>query len=297
VTTPAAVTSASVVSLELRGLLWPYSDSPAPAPFMSNVICLLSDPVCVERVCTAVRLVRQSGLLDRVLQVASWEDMLAEHERFPDAPVVFDPYWRGSLDASTIADLSDSLQSDAIAYRSFESRPVGTDIPLIVSAGINVIRTLDVDDQPESLASDLLQAIAYRELLEVAGGLVEGLSRQQQLVLRWAIRCGGRSLSVADLSAELGVSDRTLRRWFDKLDGVSVGRVLSWGRVIYASKILSMARAPAARVIDRLGFSSYSDFCKRFKTLTGEAVSTCGRDHLYTEAIHALREALGTGPK
>jgi transcriptional regulator GlxA family with amidase domain len=137
-----------------------------------------------------------------------------------------------------------------------------------------------------------MEAIGHAELVEVVKALQTQLSTEQQMILRWAVRHGLSQVSVADLAEALRVDPRTVRRWCDTLTGITPNDLLSWARILHASRLLSHSAVTLAAAAAILRFSSPSDLRRKFKAVTGAPLHSVERPVLLDFVVTSIRRTV-----
>ncbi|QDL11046.1 AraC family transcriptional regulator [Brasilonema octagenarum UFV-E1] len=81
--------------------------------------------------------------------------------------------------------------------------------------------------------------------------------------------------SILELAQQVGVSDRTLRRGFQKLFGTTVFGYLTDKRMEWAEQLLRQGNTTVAAVANRIGYSHQGRFALTFKRKYGITPSEC----------------------
>lgn len=81
--------------------------------------------------------------------------------------------------------------------------------------------------------------------------------------------CGDSGLSIAQIAAELGLSEGHLSHLFKKETGITVGSFLTRCRIQKAMTLLKQGKLKVYEVADRCGYRDITYFSGTFKKLTG----------------------------
>jgi len=228
-----------------------------------------------------------------LIAAANWHELMEFATTSASVVAVIDPHIGGRLQIERIRDLTELCP--VIVYGDFRDRSVGSELPLLLDAGVDRIFSRGIDDPPAAIAAAMNRALRV-DLLEPLLDEIEGaLPWRQALVVRWAVRRGDRLTTVTELAKLAGVTPRTLRRWFEETSALTPQRLVSWGRILHVSILLDNTAYSASRVAHDLDFSSYGDVCRRYRDLTGESLSVHDRGSIFATAAQAFEKALRTG--
>lgn len=177
-------------------------------------------------------------------------------------------------------------------YSDFSGVSIGQAFSALKGTHIGHVITYGVDDSLSRLVS-LLHASLTQPVVERAlTALVDRLDWRQALLIRWLVRQGGGPNHVEAAASALGVSPRTIRRWFSPSPAVTPARVVSWVRVLHACVLMSEFNVPVGQSAVAVGFSSPSDLYRRYSSLTGLRLADVPRAELLDRAIESFSHQL-----
>ncbi len=113
---------------------------------------------------------------------------------------------------------------------------------------------MGVDDNPTELGRLVVRVAGADRLEALFTEARSALTWRQRLVFQYAVREGMRPRSVQSVAASLGVSARTVSRWFESHPSLEPERLLGWGRVLRASLLISTGTGDADEVAALLEF-------------------------------------------
>lgn len=239
------------------------------------VVALLS----AERARRNLRRAHQRGGARRMLGALrfadSWTQVLDAVSKGSTCLAVVDPYRGGDLQLRRIREISCLGVAGLIAYAEFETisgaliRPAGRDVALLLEAGAAHVVTFGVDDSPAELLSVMELAVGHGALSGVLTRVEQHLPWRQRIAVEWAIREGLSRQSVAIMARDLGVSTRTIRRWFASNACLSPHALLAWGRILRGTLLLLAGDTELTDVAHLTGYRSGAEFRRQFRHLTG----------------------------
>jgi transcriptional regulator GlxA family with amidase domain len=200
----------------------------------------------VASVCTGAFLLGAAGLLDGRRAATHWRWCAELARRFPAAQVEPDPIF----------------VRDGTVWSSAG-----------VTAGIDLALALIEEDLGRATALELARRLVV--FLKRPGGQAQfsvALSLQQsgdrfEALHRWMERNLAGDLSLAALSRQAGMSERSFSRHYAEATGLTPARAVERLRVEAASRLLSDTGLPAKRVAERCGFGSEETLRRSFLRL------------------------------
>ena len=251
-----------------------------------SIVLLTRNSETLSRVAGLVRSLARFGVSSTVESISDWDSLATAIERTSPSLIMLDPFIDGRLSEASARIIARIVtRCEVIAYGDFRRATVVQDLHRLLRLGVKHFCTLDHDDAPAELAQLILNVTATSSFLEVVESMRATLSTEQNLFLRYALRRGGENTSISSLADELHVSPRTIRRWFGSLAGITPSAILRWSRVLHVCHALARSNAPASSITQEMGFSSYSDFCRKYRLVTGAPVDTRRRSRLFEVAI------------
>lgn len=259
------------------------------------IVQFMVRPEAIEAVSGARRWLQAGGVPVELVVVSFWQELLTVLKRHPEAVPVVDPYRAGAPELDEIVKLNNGGLSELMLYGEFSGHSIGRVVAELARAGVTRVVTVGIDDRPIQLAHQIQGACGQGVLERLLAGLEkrEAFSWKQQVAVQWAIRNGWRACSVGDMAQGVGVRPRTLRVWFDGYDALSPSRLLAWGRVLSACRLISVAGVDPPVAARRLGFSSYSDLCRKYRRLIRQRLPDDDGADLLDRAIGAFLSAAG----
>jgi AraC-like DNA-binding protein len=223
-------------------------------PEVATIYVLHDDPV-VTALGSALRFTY------RVQSVPSWGALELAMRAAPNGIAVVDPYFDLASDGDgepspTLRTLLAAYASTpfVVAYRINPKLPQQT--RHIAALGIAEIIDLGARLEPASLALLLESVRAYRMRVVLARATPKFLSSRARAVLTAAAETVASGGLTPQLAERLGVTERTLLRWCQKLDLGQPRRLLAWLRLLLAADMLSEGDRSVATVARACGYSS-----------------------------------------
>ena len=142
---------------------------------------------------------------------------------------------------------------------------------LLVFARLGLDRVVfrGVDELAAVLRHELAAAIGDRAPLEVLGSLDVPTTAHAGSLLRTCLTHGTQPLSVSALARELGISRRTLLNWSSAAALPPPSALVSWCRLLHASRLVEMEGRTIESAALALGFGSGSALRNAFRRHLG----------------------------
>ncbi|QIJ77550.1 helix-turn-helix domain-containing protein [Methylobacterium sp. NI91] len=223
----------------------------------------------VASVCTGAFILAASGLLDGRRAVTHWSYCDAFARRFPGVRVEGDPIF-------------------------LRDGPVWTSAG--VTAGIDLALALVEEDLGRETALAVARYLVV--FLKRPGGQAQfsaALSLQTAgdrfgALHRWMQANIGADLSLPNLAAEAGMSERSFSRYYREETGLTPARAVERLRVEAARQLLAESRQPVKRIAQRCGFGSEETMRRSFLRL----MASTPQDYRSRFGVASL--AVGTPP-
>lgn len=153
--------------------------------------------------------------------------------------------------------------------------------------------TYGMDDSPREIGEALVSLLGPDRVAEAVQPLLGQLSSDVLRFTSWVLeREDVVGTDLRQAGKALGVSKRTIQRWFADYPGLTAGQVIDWVAVLRATSLVSHLAVPPSTAADRMGFSSASDLYRRYTRLVGVRLSRVERHSAFDVAVGALRRRL-----
>ena len=219
-------------------------------------------------VCSGAFLLAASGLLNNRPALMHWKGESHFRRMFPKHPI--DTH-------NTIADYGNILCAIG-GSRGYEyvilhliRRFAGHDIAL------NTAKLLMVDLNPPASAP-------YRAAVETYDHQDELVRKAQRIIEKKS----AESLQSSNMAEELAISERQLKRRFEKALGCTPTQYLQKVRINRACNLLSATRAPSSKIIFDIGYQDESSFRRLFKKHMGMTMEAYRQEFGVTKADKIL---------
>jgi AraC-like DNA-binding protein len=193
----------------------------------------------------------------RLTPVDGWDALGAALRRAPGTAVsVVDPYdARGGL-AAELRTLLDELPSATVLAACQVVPGRADDLRTLLQWGVADVIALGREDSAPALARRirLVQARTIHRLLRRA--LPRGVPSRARALLTTAAETVAAGGQAPELAAALGVTERTVPRWFERADLPPPRRLLAWLRLLLAAELLDDPGRSVASVARGCGYAS-----------------------------------------
>lgn len=235
----------------------------------------------------------------RLTPVDGWDELGAALRRAPGTAVsVVDPYdARGGL-AAELRTLLDELPS-ATVLAACEVEPArADDLRILLQWGVADVIALGREDSAPALARRirLVQARTIHRLLRRA--LPRGVPGRARALLTTAAETVAGGGQAPELAAALGVTERTVPRWFERADLPPPRRLLAWLRLLLAAELLDDPGRSVASVARGCGYASEVSLKAALRQFMGAPPSELRERgafetaaNLFSRELFELREA------
>ncbi|HET7632069.1 MAG TPA: helix-turn-helix domain-containing protein [Gemmatimonadaceae bacterium] len=252
---------------------------------MGVIATLLPNPVSLQRLRAAIR--------DRheLVPCATWEAVAEACETHAVRTAVVDLYATGDANFEQLRQLKQRWPGLSLLSYSTITLDRVSDVFDAGRMGVDALVVADQDDSPRQLLARIERAESRSLGGEVRLALDEVDPGVRDAVLLVITRAHER-LSPAGLARLLALPRRTMSQRLAVAGYPPPRRLLTWGRLIVAARMLEDPRRTADRVASNLGFPSGSAFrnvCQRYLHLTpGEIRQRGGAAHVVRALLNEV---------
>jgi AraC-like DNA-binding protein len=263
---------------------------------MSSILVLQTDPDARDRVRAAVALERAARVRHVVHWVSSWDELIAKAAEVVSDVAIVDPFIPATRTAPTADFISRFPRVSLLAYADFTARPAA-DVVALVRAGVSAVVTLGVDDDPGTIARALLGSTSGLCFDRMCEAFAERYVPPVVRILEHLVHAAIEPLTPDALAERVGQNRRSLERLLSSHRLPAPAALITWFRLLHATRLLEDPARRIESVAFSLGFGSGSSLSSTFKRYTGrsprEILRRGGVDHLTTMM---LREFKGPNP-
>lgn len=214
-------------------------------------------------------------MIGPVVCVSSWEELAALAADHPGSPAIVDPDLNG-IGAPSPPGLAERLRSLHYSPWPIIEYPC-TDVQMLSATDEMAISTTrvkqcDVGDI-RALELAILQNIDAQRVRQLLARVEERTPAGASRILRLFFRRAIEPHRVRDLSADFGVTERTLLRWCRQLGLPPPKRLSSLARVFTVARLLHWSKRPLSSVALALGFSNDANCHRLLRRILGSSMS------------------------
>lgn len=258
---------------------------------MGVIATLLPNTTSLQRLRAAIR--------DRheLVPCLSWDALAEACEMQPVRIAVVDLYATGEANFEAVRQLKQRWPGLSLLSYSTITMDRVRDVFDAGRMGMDALIVADQDDSPRQLLGRIERAESRSLGSEVRLAVGEVDSNVRDAVLLVITRAHER-MSPAGLARLLALPRRTVSQRLSTAGYPPPRRLLTWGRLIVAARMLEDPHRTADRVASSLGFPSGSAFrnvCQRYLRLTpSEIRRKGGAAYVIRELLRQVQEASGT---
>ncbi|HET7228525.1 MAG TPA: helix-turn-helix domain-containing protein [Longimicrobium sp.] len=244
-------------------------------------------------------LAQAEGGAFRLTPVAGWDELGAALRRAPGTAVcVVDPYAPDGALAAELRVLLDELPSATVLAACEVNPGRADDLRTLLRWGVADVIALGREDTAPALARRirLVQGRTIHRLLRRA--LPRGVPSRARSLLTTAAETVAAGGQAPELAAALGVTERTVPRWFERADLPPPRRLLAWLRLLLAAELLDDPGRSVASVARACGYASEVSLKAALRQFMGAPPSELRERgafetaaNLFSRELFELREA------
>lgn len=259
---------------------------------MRCLVVGLGLPRARDRVTSALNLAGLARALELV-RAPSWATVRSVLHRNVEAALIADPYLEDAFGGETLRTVRRAHPPlTMVLYLDAKGRP-GREIAQLGTLGALDIFTVDLDDQLPRLAQTLGRIPDADRLFGLIETLEAQFPKELVAVIRLVVEARSRPLDPSELIRIFGSSRRSLERALSAHGLPGPEKLILWGRLLSAARLLDDPGRKAEAVSYLVGFPSASAFSMTFKRYVGATVSEARNQGMLDFASRRFLDALG----
>jgi AraC-like DNA-binding protein len=235
---------------------------------MVRMIALLPDIRAQKRLAAALAL-RKHAWSPLLVVAAGWGETHALALGTAPALLVFDPYNDGLFNDEPVLAFAEQFRSCVLfGYAAFP-RGCARDVLQLSRAGVHAVATQDLDDAPHAFAALLDGALESGTVGHARLLLEQHTPAALRTVLPRLLFRGAVSLKPAEVAGLCHCHPKTLRVYLRNSGLPSLGKLITWARLVRACHLLQDGGRSVENVALVLGFASANNFRNQLMRYAG----------------------------